>query len=36
MNPTHGFVRFTVSERELGVEFVRTAGGTFTDAFTIR
>jgi hypothetical protein len=35
MNPTHGFVKVTVSETDLHAEFVRAAGGTFTDAFTI-
>jgi hypothetical protein len=35
MNPTHGFVKFTVSDTGLGAEFVRGAGGTFADAFTI-
>jgi len=35
MNPTHGVVRFTVTETDLRAEFIRGAGGTFTDAFTI-
>jgi len=35
MTPTHGVVKFTVTETDLRAEFIRGAGGTFTDAFTI-
>jgi hypothetical protein len=35
MNPTHGMVKFTVTGTDLRAEFVRAAGGTFTDSFTI-
>jgi len=33
--PTRGFVKYTVSATRLHVQFVRSAGGDFTDAFTI-
>ncbi len=35
LNPTYGFVRYTVSRTQLSAEYVGTSGGTFTDAFTI-
>jgi calcineurin-like phosphoesterase family protein len=34
-NPTHGFLRVVVSATELSAEFVSSAGGSFTDRFTI-
>ncbi len=33
--PTRGFVKYTVSATRLHAQFVRSAGGGFTDAFTI-
>lgn len=34
-NPTHGFMKYTVSENSINAEFVRTYKGTFNDNFTI-
>ena len=34
-NPTKGFMKYTVSDTQLTATFVRSAGGTFTDSFTI-
>jgi len=34
-NPTKGFMKYTVSDTQLSAKFVRSAGGTFTDSFTI-
>jgi hypothetical protein len=34
-NPTFGFVKYTVTPTRLDAQFVRSAGGTFTDGFTI-
>ena len=34
-NATRGFMRYTVSDSQLTATFVRSAGGTFTDSFTI-
>jgi hypothetical protein len=36
MNPTKGFVKYTLTAGELTARFVRTAQGSFTDAFTIK
>jgi hypothetical protein len=35
MNPTVGFMKYTVSAAELSAKFVRSARGNFTDSFTI-
>ncbi len=35
-NPTFGFLKVTVSSTSLSVQFVRGAGGNFTDSFTIQ
>jgi len=35
-NPTFGFLKFTVSPTSISAQFVRGAGGTFTDSFTIQ
>jgi Calcineurin-like phosphoesterase len=35
-NPTFGFLKINVSSTSLSVQFVRGAGGTFTDSFTIQ
>ena len=35
-NPTHGLLDVSVTERSISAEFVRAAGGTFEDSFTIR
>jgi hypothetical protein len=35
-NPTFGFLKVTVSSTSLSVQFVRGAGGSFTDSFTIQ
>ena len=35
-NPTHGALRLAFTGDELAASFVRGAGGTFADAFTIR
>jgi len=34
-NPTYGFLKVTVSATSLSGQFVRGAGGSYTDAFTI-
>ena len=35
-NPTFGFLKFTVSPTSISAQFVRGAGGSFTDSFTIQ
>src|SRR5258706_404314 len=35
MIPTKGFMRYTVSATQLSAQFVRSAGGSFTDSFAI-
>jgi hypothetical protein len=35
-NPTFGFLKVTVAPTSLSVQFVRGAGGNFTDSFTIQ
>ena len=35
-NPTFGFLKVSVTGTSLSVQFVRGAGGTFTDTFTIQ
>ncbi len=35
-NPTHGLLDISVTERSISAEFVKAAGGTFDDSFTIR
>jgi hypothetical protein len=35
MNPTKGFMKYTVSATQIQAQFIRSAGGTFTDSFTI-
>ncbi len=35
-NPTHGLLDVSVTERSISAEFVKAAGGTFDDFFTIR
>jgi len=35
INPTHGYVKFAVSQNEISAQFVRTSGGSFSDSFTI-
>jgi Calcineurin-like phosphoesterase len=35
-NPTYGFLKVTISNTSLTAQFVRGAGGTYTDTFTIR
>jgi hypothetical protein len=35
-NPTFGFLKINVSSSSLSAQFVRGAGGTFTDTFTIQ
>lgn len=35
-NPTYGFLKVTVSPTSLSMQFVRGAGGSFTDTFTIQ
>lgn len=35
INSTYGFVKFTVTPDQLTSQFVRSTGGTFSDAFTI-
>jgi hypothetical protein len=34
-NPTYGFLKVTVSNTSLTAQFIRAAGGTYTDTFTI-
>jgi calcineurin-like phosphoesterase family protein/iron/zinc purple acid phosphatase-like protein C len=34
-NPTFGFVKYTVTPTQLSAQFVRSAGGNFTDGFAI-
>src|SRR5882672_3997543 len=36
LSPTKGFVKYTVTATELTAQFVRSAGDSFTDSFTIR
>ena len=35
-NPTFGFLKFTISPTTISAQFVRGAGGNFTDSFTIQ
>jgi hypothetical protein len=35
INPTWGFMKYTISPTQLSAQFIRSAGGTFTDSFTI-
>src|SRR5438132_298697 len=35
-NPTFGFLKFTISPTSISAQFVRGAGGNFTDSFTIQ
>lgn len=35
-NPTYGFLKVTVSNTHLNAQFIRGAGGTYTDSFTIQ
>jgi len=35
-NPTYGFLKVTVSNTRLSAQFIRGAGGTYTDSFTIQ
>jgi len=35
INPTHGYVKFAVSQNQISAQFVRSSGGTFSDSFTI-
>jgi len=35
-NPTYGFLKVTVSSTGLSAQFIRGAGGTYTDTFTIQ
>lgn len=35
LNPTFGFLRFTATPTQLSAQFVRSSGGSFTDAFTL-
>jgi hypothetical protein len=35
-NPTYGFLKVTVSTTKITAQFVRGAGGTYTDSFTIQ
>lgn len=35
-NPTHGFVKYTVSDTEIVAQFLASATGSFTDGFAIR
>ena len=34
-NPTYGFVKYTVTPERISARYVGTAGGTFTDSFSI-
>jgi hypothetical protein len=34
-NPTYGFLKVTVSNTSLTAQFIRAAGRTYTDTFTI-
>lgn len=34
-NPTKGVIKIDVSQQQLSAQFVRTAGGTFSDSFSI-
>jgi hypothetical protein len=35
INPTHGFMKYTVTAEQIQAQFVRTSKGTFADQFTI-
>ena len=35
-NPTYGFVKITVTANEISGQYVRGAGGSFTDTFSIK
>jgi hypothetical protein len=35
-NPTYGFLKVTVSNTKLTAQFIRGAGGSYTDTFTIQ
>ena len=35
INPTFGFSKFSVTDTQMSAQFIRSAGGTFTDSFTI-
>ena len=35
INATYGFTKFTVTDSQIIAQFIRSAGSTFTDAFTI-
>ena len=35
-NPTFGFLKINVSSTSLSAQFVRGAGGSYTDTFTIQ
>jgi hypothetical protein len=35
INPTHGYLKFAVSQNQISAQFVRTSGGSFSDSFTI-
>ena len=35
-NPTFGFLKFTISPTSISAQFVKGAGGTFQDSFTIQ
>src|SRR3989344_8841299 len=34
-NSTYGFSKFTVTDTQISSQFIRSAGGTFGDSFTI-
>lgn len=35
INQTYGFMKFTISESHISAQFIRSAGGTFSDSFSI-
>jgi len=35
INPTFGFTKFSVTDTQISAQFIRSAGGTFGDSFTI-
>ena len=35
-NPTYGFLKVTVTSTSLSAQWVRGAGGSYTDSFTIQ